>query len=142
MTMTPWEVIKTDLPKVDFNAYHEIMRSVREILAKYAKVLIPNSFLFCTPVLKSIKRITGQNVDCEVVFVMDNLQQTEYAPVDIHIPIIYLTDEEALKLAAIKQKEAERMPRAEVDKIRETDEYKEYCRLNEKYKWLDQIKFS
>jgi len=137
MTMTPWEVIKTDLPKVDFNAYHEIMRSAREILAKYAKVLIPNSFLFCTPVLKSIKRITGQNMVCEIVFIMDNLQQTEYAPIDVYIPLIYLTDEDALKLVAIKQKEAERMPRAEVDKIRETDEYKEYCRLKEKYQWLD-----
>ena len=58
--MTPWEIIKTDLSRLDCSAYHEIMRSVSEILAKYAKVLIPNSFPFCTPVLKSIKRITGQ----------------------------------------------------------------------------------
>lgn len=136
MTMTPWEVIKTNLPKVDFNAYHEIMQSVREILTKYAKVLIPNSFPFCTPVLKSIKRITGQNMECEVVFVMDTLQPIEYA-VDIHIPIIYLTDEDALKLAAVKQKEAERMPRTEVDRMKETDEYKEYRRLKEKYQWFD-----
>lgn len=135
--MTPWEIIKTDLSRLDCSAYHEIMRSVSEILAKYAKVLIPNSFPFCTPVLKSIKRITGQSMVCEIVFVMDNLQPIEYVPIDVHIPLIYLTDEDALKLAAIKQKEAERMPRTEVDKMRETDEYKEYCRLKEKYQWLD-----
>ena len=148
---TPFETIKKRLPRIDFDSLTEVNHSVKELLTdeRYCNFLTRRPFwdLYCEYVtsvaVTSVFRPASSREYLNVVVSRRSEESYDNQTLeDISIPIIYLTDEEALKLAAIKQKEAERMPRAEVDKIRETDEYKEYCRLNEKYKWLDQIKFS